>query len=180
MHRVKEGQLKELAILFERYHVRLFNFFLKHTADKEVSQDLTQNLFYRVLKYRSSYKEESSFKSWLYQMARNVQNDYYMKSRKEKERFYRVEEHEKNIAEDAEAFTEDDYGRLDSALAKLDDSQREILILSRYQGLKYEEISKITNASVSAIKVQVHRAIKQLRSLYFNLKDTGIPQNLNN
>jgi RNA polymerase sigma-70 factor (ECF subfamily) len=175
MNRVKEGNLQDLAILFERYHVLLFNLFLKHTAKKDVSQDLTQNLFYRILKYRSSYKSENSFKSWIYQMARNVHIDYCKRNQKDNERFSQVDEHNPNIPEiNDEAFSEDDFGRLDKALSQLDNDQREVLILSRYQGLKYEEISKINNTSVSAIKVQVHRAIKQLRCLYFNLIDSSI------
>lgn len=73
MLKVKEGSLSELAVLFERYNVRLFNFFLKLTFDKAASEDLTQTLFYRVIKYRQTYKaEEGSFKTWIYQMGRNV------------------------------------------------------------------------------------------------------------
>jgi RNA polymerase sigma-70 factor (ECF subfamily) len=53
------------------------------------------------------------------------------------------------------------------AMAKLSPEQREILVLSRYQGLKYDEISKIKDISVPAIKVQVFRALRQLRTLYF-------------
>ena len=57
---------------------------------------------------------------------------------------------------------------VESALLKLRPEQREILVLSRYQGMKYDEISKIKNLSVPAIKVQVHRTIKELRKIYFN------------
>jgi len=53
------------------------------------------------------------------------------------------------------------------AMALLSEEQREIIELARFQGLKYQEISKITGNSVPAIKVKVHRAIKKLRELYF-------------
>jgi RNA polymerase sigma-70 factor (ECF subfamily) len=49
----------------------------------------------------------------------------------------------------------------------LNQEQREIIVLSRYQGLRYSEISAITLLSVPAIKVAVHRAVKQLRGIYF-------------
>ena len=58
--------------------------------------------------------------------------------------------------------------KLDKALLQLAPAQREIILLSRYQGLKYEEISKILDVSVPSIKVQVLRAIKQLKGIYFN------------
>jgi RNA polymerase sigma-70 factor (ECF subfamily) len=50
---------------------------------------------------------------------------------------------------------------------RLDADQREVLVLSRYQGLKYEEIARIRDSSVAAVKVQVFRALKRLRTLYF-------------
>ena len=167
MQKVKEGNLQEMGILFERYHVRLYNYFLKLTADKPVSQDLTQNLFYRILKYRHTYKEENSFKSWIYQMARNSHIDFCKQQQKQSGRFITVESHSENISDEENSFTEDDFERFEKAFSKLNDEQKEIIVLSRYQGLKYEEISKMNNLSVAAIKVQVHRAIKQLRTIYF-------------
>jgi RNA polymerase sigma factor (sigma-70 family) len=167
MDRVKQGNLSELSVLFERYQVRMFNFFLKQTFDKIISQDLTQNLFYRVLKYRHTYKAENSFKSWIYQMARNVHVDYYTEQKRTAERFQNVERYENNITDRNENYGEDDFERLDKALVKLHPEQLEIIVLSRFQGLSYDEISRINNASVGSIKVQMHRAIKHLRDLYF-------------
>jgi RNA polymerase sigma-70 factor (ECF subfamily) len=74
---------------------------------------------------------------------------------------------EERLADGITGYTEDQYQQLDDAMSKLSAEQREILVLSRYQGLKYEEISRIKEISVAAIKVQVYRALKQLRSHYF-------------
>lgn len=167
MQKVKQGDLSELSGLFERYHVRLYNFFLKLTLDKSVSQDLTQNLFYRIIKYRHTFRDDSLFKSWVYQMARNIHIDYRRQNKRTSDRFEHVEEYDENVLENTSTFEEEDYERLDKALTKLDPDQQEIIILSRYQGLRYEEISKIQNSTVGAIKVQMHRAIKQLREIYF-------------
>jgi RNA polymerase sigma factor (sigma-70 family) len=167
MNRVKEDKLSELAVLFERYHIKMYNFFLKLTFDKTASHDLTQNLFYRILRYRKTYKDNNSFKSWVYQMARNVHSDYYKQQKKTHDRFQYVEHYNDSHATPDEPYTEDDFERLDKALSLLKPDQQEILILSRYQGLKYEEISKVCNTTVSAVKVQVHRALKQLKNFYF-------------
>ena len=169
MKRVKEGNLAELSVLFERYHVRLYNFMLRLTFDRSVSQDLTQNLFYRIIKYRHTFKEDHSFKSWIYQMARNIHVDFCNQQQKATERYTQVEEYNENFAEEKEGFNEEEYEKLDRAMARLTPEQKEILVLSRFQGLKYEEISSIRDLSVPAIKVQVHRAIKQLREHYFKL-----------
>ena len=187
---VKEGHLSELTELFERYHVKLYNFFLRLGLEKATSEDLTQNLFYRVIKYRQSWQPANgSFQSWIYRMARNVHADFCKQSRKVPGRPGRREDAVGGLEGDEGSdegpaagmgrtpgagmnagdgsYTEEHYSRLDQALANLQPDQREILVLSRFQGLKYEEIARIRESSVPAIKVQVHRAIKHLRNLYF-------------
>ncbi|HEX2394802.1 MAG TPA: RNA polymerase sigma factor [Bacteroidales bacterium] len=169
MNRVKAGNLAELSELFERYNVRIYNFMLKLTFDRSLSQDLTQNLFYRIIKYRHTFKDEFTFKSWIYQLARNIHADHCKKNKKYTEQYTQVEEYDENIIDQNAAFSEDEFARLDQALSRLKPEQKEIIVLSRFQGLKYSEISVIQNQSVPAIKVQVHRAIKQLRYFYFKL-----------
>ncbi len=165
---VKEGHLSELTALFDRYHVSLYNFFLRLTLDKAASEDLTQNLFYRVIRYRQSYQpSQGSFRSWVYRMARNLHFDFCKQKQKTPERLADPEDTEQRLADGLTGYTEDQYQRLDQAMAQLSVEQREILVLSRYQGLKYEEISRLKDISVAAIKVQVYRALKQLRTLYF-------------
>jgi RNA polymerase sigma factor (sigma-70 family) len=189
MLRVREGQLSELTELFERYHVLLYNFFLRLTLEKALSEDLTQNLFYRVLRYRRSFEPASgSFRSWVYRMARNIYADHLRQEQRvpggvggSEEGLERAAGQDvagqdvagqdvagQDVAGQDVPYTEDQFERLDAALAKLSPDQREILVLSRYQGLKYDEISKIKEISVPAIKVQVYRALRKLRDLYFS------------
>ena len=169
MNRVKDGNLTELSVLFERYHIKLYNFMLRLTFDRSVSQDLTQNLFYRVIKYRSTYNNEHSFKSWIYQMARNIYYDYCKQQKKFNDQYVSVDAFDESVTAETNSFHEEDFNRLDKAMARLNPNQKEILILSKFLGLKYEEISAIHNISVAAIKVQVHRALKELRQHYFKL-----------
>ena len=168
MLRVKEGNLSELTELFDRYHLKLFNFFWKLTFDKPVSEDLTQTLFYRVMKYRLSFNvEQGSFKSWVYKMARNIHVDFCNEQAKRPDRFRAPEIHLDRVSDGGERYNEDHLVKLDTALLKLDPEQRELIVLSRFQGLKYDEISQIKDISVPAIKVRMHRAIKELRQYYF-------------
>lgn len=166
---VKDGYLSELRALFDRYHIKLFNYFLRLTSDKAASEDLTQNLFYRIIKYRHSFDPQGgSFKSWVYQMARNVHLDHYKQEQRKPDRFKQISEHYEKPAIGSEEFGEDDFERLNQALQQLRPDLRQIIVMSRFEGLKYEEISKMMDISVSAIKVQVHRGIKQLRNIYFS------------
>jgi RNA polymerase sigma-70 factor (ECF subfamily) len=167
MNKVKEGHLDDLSELFERYHVRIYNFILKLTYDRLVSQDLTQNLFYRIIKYRHTFNDAHTFKSWIYQLARNIHSDYCKSLKKMTDQYISVDSYDENTVDTDNEFGEEEFQRLEKALSRLKPEQKEILILSRFQGLKYSEISAIQNSSVPAIKVQVHRAIKELRNFYF-------------
>lgn len=165
---VKEGHLSELTTLFDRYQVPLYNFFLRLTGDRASSEDLTQNLFYRVMRYRQSFQPaQGAFRSWIYRMARNVHLDFCKQEARGPQRLADPEEIEERLADQGSGYTQDQFQRLDEAMERLDADQREVLVLSRYQGLKYEEIARIRDSSVAAVKVQVFRALKQLRSLYF-------------
>jgi RNA polymerase sigma-70 factor (ECF subfamily) len=103
----------------------------------------------------------------MYQMARNVHIDHTLQQKKKLDRMQTLDQNKHDCPETNDGFKEEEYDRLNQSLLLLSQDQREIIILSRFQGLKYEEISKIRHISVSAIKVQVFRAVKQLREIYF-------------
>jgi RNA polymerase sigma factor (sigma-70 family) len=59
---------------------------------------------------------------------------------------------------------------LHQSMAKLSEEQRELLVLTRFQQLKYEEVAAIMDTTVANIKVKVHRAILKLREFYFEME----------
>ena len=67
---------------------------------------------------------------------------------------------------------------LECALFKLTPEKREVLILSRYQEMKYEQIAELMGCEVGAVKVRVHRALKELREIYFKLSTERLPCNV--
>lgn len=168
MHRVKDGQLSELATLFERYHIPLYNFFLRLTTDKNTSEDLTQTLFYRILRFRHTFNAvNGSFKPWMYQMARNIHADYCKQKMRISEVVKSADSDIEDVPLEEEGVEEQDFEKLKAALMELGPIDRELIVLSRYEGLKYAEIAQMKNMSLSAVKVQIHRAMKELRILYF-------------
>ncbi len=167
MYKVKDGQLPELSELFARYNVPVYNFFLKLSMDTGTSEDLTQNLFYRIIRYRHTFNGgNGTFKSWIYQMARNLHADHCRQKQRIAEVVQKAESYE-DVADKEEGFKENDFEKLKHALSGLGAIDRELIVLSRFEGLKYAEIAKMKNMSVGSIKVQIHRALKQLRLLYF-------------
>jgi RNA polymerase sigma-70 factor (ECF subfamily) len=169
MQAVQGGDLSQLGLLFERYHVAVYRYCLRMTSKPELSEDMVQEAFTRVLKYARTFREGTNFRAWMFRVARNVCNDHFRKHRRETP----LEEPEARASEEplvAETLErEEDLGRLRVALEKLPEDRRELLILSRFERRKYDEIAQLLDCSVGAVKVRVHRAVKQLREIYLEL-----------
>jgi RNA polymerase sigma factor (sigma-70 family) len=166
---VRNGNLKEASVLFDRYNKRIFNFLATMTYDRHAAEDLTQNVFLRMIKYRNSFKDESRFQPWIYQIARNVFTDYYH-NQKIRSNNVDVEKIGDHIPEsDESAAMEEKEQLLYACMAKLTDDDRELLVLTRFQHMKYEDVANIMETTVANIKIKVHRAIGKLREYYFEL-----------
>ena len=174
---VRAGELRRLGDLFERYHGPLYGFFVRLTSDRDASEDLVQMVFYRILKYRHTYRDEGKFSAWIYHLARKVAADHFNSRRGRTARSLAGADEPawENLPDptpgpDARATTADDVALLNRALAALPSDQRELLVLARFQHLSHEEIAHLFDTTVGAVKVRVHRAFAALRDRYFRLR----------
>ncbi|MCB2376817.1 RNA polymerase sigma factor [Hymenobacter sp. BT635] len=174
MLRVKAGDVDRMGLLFERYHRKLFSFLYHMLGRADTSEDLVQNVFYRMLKYRHTYTGEGEFRTWMYHLARNVLADHIKKNRHST--------HHADVADFAEKIgggsqadeglqREQEVATLHRALGRLSAENREVLILSRFQELKYEEIARVLNTTEGAVKVRVHRAMNELKTIYLRIEN---------
>ena len=171
MEAVKNGDLQQASVLFERYNKRIYNFLARMTMSKVLAEDLTQNVFLRMIKYRNSYREGNKFHAWIYQIARNVFSDHYQMHKNKFMGFVDVEKVGESIADKEDSIEQDEREKiLHRSLALLNEEQRELLVLTRFQHLKYEEVAVMMDTTVANIKVKVHRAIQKLREHYFQLE----------
>ena len=170
MEEVRDGRVEKLAVLFEKHHIALYNFFLRLTGNKGTSEDLVQDVFCRILKYRSTYKGESKFTTWMYQIARNAHIDFLRKKKEELPLEDQWQETQSPEASPTEMLELDrDIAMMRQALSKLSLKKREVLILSRFQNLKYREIAELLDCHIGSVKANVHRAIKELGKIYGDL-----------
>jgi len=169
MLKVKDGEISRLGLLFERYKKPLFGFFYGVNKDAELSEDLVQNVFYRILKYRYLFRGEGDFRTWMYHIARNVSNDHFRKN-KNAGKADRLEPWEERLAGGHEIATElhqqESHDLLKQALDRLPEDRREILLLSKFQEKKYKEIGDILGCTEGAVKVKVFRALQELKEVY--------------
>ena len=166
---VRDGDLDRLAPLFEQHQKHLYNFFLRMTGEKAASEDMVQEVFLRLLKYRQSYHDESCFLTWMFQIARNIRIDQYKTSRREKRlpEDMVVVSADPNPEEDMTQLSENEL--LQRALAMLPEDKREVLLLSRYQNLRFQDIARVLKSKEGTVKVRSHRAIKELGEIYHQL-----------
>jgi RNA polymerase sigma factor (sigma-70 family) len=173
MLKVKAGDTDRLGLLFERYHRLLYSFFYRLTSKAEVSEDLVQNVFLRMLKYRHTYTGEGEFKTWMYHLARNVHADHYQKN-KRLGFAHHFSDLENRLQDDynpeEQVRQQEESHLLQLALSQLEVEKREILVLSRFQGLKYKEIAGMYGCSEGAIKVRAFRALEELKQIYLKLE----------
>ncbi|HKT24576.1 MAG TPA: RNA polymerase sigma factor, partial [Terriglobales bacterium] len=171
MLQVREGVGEMLAVLFDRYQSPLFNFYRRLTGDRAVSEDLVQDVFFRILKYRQSYKPGTPFRAWMYQIARNARLDHV---RKHPEALEFEPEMSPAVSPNDSAESEQQSALLHRALLMLADDKREVLVLSRFQELKYEEIARMLDCEVGTVKVRIHRALRELRTIFEKLSSAKV------
>ena len=164
---VRDGDVARLEVLFDRHHRRLHDFFARMTGNRGVADDLVQDVFLRILKYRQNYRDDGLFRAWLFRIARNAQADYFNTHSGESP-FPEDGFHPQSRAPlpDRELEQQQDVELLQCAMLKLSVDKREVLVLSRYQGMKYEEVANVLSCEVGAVKVRVHRALKELREIF--------------
>jgi RNA polymerase sigma factor (sigma-70 family) len=170
---VRDGDLDCLTALFERYHRPLFGFLYRMTGSRATAEDLVQDVFVRVLKYRKTYRETGSFEAWLFHIARNTRHD-----------FARKHPAMESISDDMDMAAtgpspglrleqHEDAALLKDALSRLPADKRELIILVRYRGLTYAELGTLMGADAGTMRVRLHRAIRQLADIFGQLRGSA-------
>ena len=175
MAAIQEGHFELLGVLFERYHHKALGLCLTMVHDRSLADDLVQEAFIRVLRYRKSFKDGSSFGAWLYRIVRNVCLDQLHSRKREQAAIERADWTDGDDAT-GNPWSESEDLRipvLRSALGKLPPEQREALVLKRVHGLSYKEIAERCNSSEGAVRVRAHRALKELRALVRTIEIEG-------
>ncbi len=163
------GESREaLGTLFARHHRSVYALCYRMTGDTAVADDLAQESFLRLLRYKENFDGRSLFTTWLYRVVRNLCLDHL--SRRKRER--RMQERLSLETEDGDVdgAPDDRVELLERALYALDPDKREVIVLSRFQGLNYREIAQVLECSVGAVKTRAHRALRELRAAFQKLE----------
>lgn len=174
MSLVRDGDSAPLAVLFERHHRALYRFFYHLCGSSALGEDLTQEVFFRMLKFRGTFQKGSRFSPWMYQIARNVHVDQMRKKHVETPLYDELSERDlepadPSLSPELQLLRGNDLAILRRAMMRLPAERRELLVLSRWQNLKYEEIAAIHQCDTGTVKTRVFRAMRQLSDIYFRM-----------
>ena len=174
-----QGCHQAFEVLLGRHERGVYNFIYRSTHHAETAQDLTQEVFLRVIKSAPKYKSSARFTTWLYTIARNICIDRARRqSRRHEVSLNRNVSGEDDDGsrtfldnlqdEDAEAgnvslVREQFRNRLKSALDTLPEEQREVFLLREVSGLKFREIADIIGVPENTIKSRMRYALEALR-----------------
>ncbi|MBL8151049.1 MAG: sigma-70 family RNA polymerase sigma factor [Blastocatellia bacterium] len=168
MREFQEGNDTAFITLYERYRLAIYRFIYRKIAHQARAEELTQEVFLALVRYRKDWRQESSFKTYIYRIAFNCS---LSEARRSEHKVMVDDEDEQNsVASDTlspiEQVEQSEIKQhIKRALAKLDADFRDPIILREYEGLSYEEIATIFDLPIGTVKSRIFRGKLELKKL---------------
>ena len=161
--RVLDGQVAAFARLVSRYQGPLYRYAAAMVLDHETAADLVQDAFVRAYTHLSQVRDPNAFRTWIFRTLRHLCLDHMKQARRRDVRLGNDDHHASRDERPDDRLVRQELRReLRIALLRLPDAQREAFTLHCVEGLGYEEMSELLDASVSALKMRVLRAREAL------------------
>ncbi|WP_138429565.1 RNA polymerase sigma factor [Fodinibius saliphilus] len=170
IEQIQNGQSGEYRTLVDRYAPMVFsivNNFVDAEADRE---ELAQAIFVKAYERLGSFKGDSKFSSWLYSLAKNHCRDYAKNIRRNNSNFSEMDEQDLNSRlrddglPDKEVERQQWIALLQEGLDNINTEYAEAFMMKYNEDMSYKAMSNRLDASVSALKVRVYRAKKELKN----------------
>lgn len=167
------GDESALATLIKRHESRIYGFIYSKISDRDISNDIFQDTFIKVIKTlkSNSYNEEGKFLPWVMRISHNLIIDHYRKTKKmplfrETEEFsiFSIMSDDSPTIESQliTAQVEQDIKKL---IEELPLDQKEVLVMRMYQDMSFKEISEITGVSINTSLGRMRYALMNLRKV---------------
>lgn len=161
--------------LVRKYSSFVFFTALRYVQNDHDAEDISQDVFIKVLAKLHTFNNESNLKTWIYSITANQSKNFLLK--KKVKQFLRIDKSTSFEIEDT--FHSNPYEQIDDAesnillmneLAKLPEKQREVFSLRYFDDLSYNEISALLGTSVGGLKANYFHAVKKLSKKLGELK----------
>lgn len=168
LKRIRRGDTSAAGELFERYAAAILRFTDRLLSDRGTAEEVTQEVFVKVISRAHQYDGRAEVASWLFAIAANACRD-----RRRRDRRATIvpleaapEPAEKGEGIERSLVRREQREAVRRALATLSEEQREALVLARYHGMAYAEIAGVLGISVGAVKTRIFRAVESLKSRF--------------
>jgi RNA polymerase sigma-70 factor, ECF subfamily len=156
--------------LYEKYKNAIFLYLYRSTLNQHIAEDLTQDTFLKAFQSLSSFRGESSLKTWLFKIARNTYINFSKKKQTNME--LQSDKIDQHLTQQHDHFKRiDEQNAIELTLLQLPENYRTYIILRDVNDLTYEEVAVITNETIGQVKVGLYRARKKFKELYKQLED---------
>lgn len=167
--------MKDFQQLYKQYYQEVYHFLLRWTNGRaDLAEELVQECFYQVFLSLPRYKGNSTIRTWIYQIAKNVACKYYEKN----PILQSLEEHslednctcsKTNLEE--QYILQEERRWLQQKILQLPEKYRDVMIYRIYYDMTYEQIAKSMGISVSSAKVLFHRGKQKIQAQTINNKN---------
>ena len=168
LERIRRGDTDGAAELFERYAPALLRFSDRLLSDRPAAEEVTQEVFVKVISKAHQYDGRAEVASWLFAIAANACRDRRRRERRAivvpLEVVPEPSDSQKRGGIEGRMLERERRDAVRRALALLSEEQREALVLARYHGLPYVEIARVLGISVGAVKTRIFRAVETLKT----------------
>lgn len=168
-----QGKESSLEILIKRHQQRLYRFIYSKVQDKDVTEDVFQDTFIKVIRTlkKGSYNEEGKFLPWVMRIAHNLVIDYFRKSKRmpsfknsdDFDIFSIIGDGSLNV--EKKMIQEQIYSDVRELVYELPEEQKEVLIMRMYRDMSFKEISENTGVSINTALGRMRYALINLRKL---------------
>ncbi|KLT68217.1 MULTISPECIES: RNA polymerase sigma factor [Flavobacterium] len=168
-----EGNETALATLIKRHESKIYGFIYSKIADRDISNDIFQDTFIKVIKTlkSNSYNEEGKFLPWVMRISHNLIVDHFRKTKKmpmyrETEEFsiFSVMSDNSLTIENKMIFDQVEVD-LKKIIEELPEDQKEVLVMRMYQDMSFKEISELTGVSINTALGRMRYALMNLRKI---------------
>ena len=167
------GDEQSLAILIERHQSKIYGFIYSKIADRDVTDDVFQDTFIKVIKTlkSNSYNEEGKFLPWVMRIAHNLVVDHFRRNKKmpmqreteEYSIFSYMSDDSMNV--EGRMITDQVESDLQRLLEELPADQKEVLVMRMYQDMSFKEIADLTGVSINTALGRMRYALMNLRKV---------------
>ncbi|MBZ4042962.1 MULTISPECIES: RNA polymerase sigma factor [Flavobacterium] len=168
-----EGNENALATLIKRHESKIYGFIYSKIADRDISNDIFQDTFIKVIKTlkSNSYNEEGKFLPWVMRISHNLIVDHFRKTKKMP--MYRETEEfsifsimsDDSLTIEGKMILDQVEVDLKKLIQELPDDQKEVLIMRMYQDMSFKEISELTGVSINTALGRMRYALMNLRKI---------------